>query len=73
METKKHTMKTYVIEMTEEEAIYLRGVMQNPMYGMDPHEEAESHRIIRRAFFDAVEDAGRIKLPLEVKLPLGVK
>ena len=59
IKNKVHTMKTYVLELNEEEATWLRGLMQNPFNGQSPDEEDKRDSQLRRAFFDAVEGAGR--------------
>lgn len=58
IKSKVHTMKTYVLELNEEEAIWLRGVMQNSLHGQSPTEEPAEDRKMRQAFFGAVESAG---------------
>lgn len=59
IKTKIHTMKTYVLELNEEEAIWLRGLMQNPLYNLSPDQEENSNNRMRMAFFNAVKSAGR--------------
>ena len=53
-----HTMKTYVLELNEKEATWLRGVMQNPLHNQSPAEETELDSRMRKAFFGAVFGAG---------------
>lgn len=59
MQTKTYVEKTYVLELTEQEAIWLRGLMQNPFNGDTPEEELEQDKEMRFKFFSAVEEAGR--------------
>jgi len=60
MQTKRYVEKTYVLELNEEEASWLRGLMQNPIHVNALDEEEDEDREMRRKFFDAVEDAGRL-------------
>ena len=57
-ETKFYTMTTYVLELNEEEAKWLRSVMQNPLWGQTPAEEENYDSDMRGAFFNAVKNAG---------------
>lgn len=59
MQIKTYIEKTYVLELTEQEAIWLRGLMQNPLNGDTPEEELELDKDMRFKFFNAVEEAGR--------------
>lgn len=52
-------MKTYVLELNEEEATWLRAIMQNPLFDVGVDQEEDGDREMRRKFFDAVQDAGR--------------
>lgn len=60
MKAIEQTRKTFHLTLQEEEAEWLRGVMQNPLYGQTPEEESEEDNRMRRAFFDAVKSAIRI-------------
>ena len=54
------TCTTYILELNEEEATWLRGVMQNPHNPTgDPTLEDEYNAKMRKAFFGAVIGAGR--------------
>ena len=44
------------IELTEEEAIWLKGLMQNTLHGLSPSEESGLDNEMRRRFFDALEE-----------------
>ena len=52
MKSNVETVKTYTLVLTEEEAAWHRGYMQNPM--CDPNNEPLDDSIYRRRFFDAV-------------------
>lgn len=43
-----------VLELTVEEARWLKGVMQNPLWGDSPEEESIEDNNMRRKFFDAI-------------------
>jgi len=46
---------TYAIELNAKEAQWLRGIMQNPLFGQQPEEEDDIDRKMRELFFDAVK------------------
>lgn len=51
-----HKMEISLI-MSEEEAQWLNGVMQNPIYGDSPEHEPEEDAAMRLKFFDATKAA----------------
>ena len=52
----KVSMKTVItLELTVEEARWLRGVVQNPI-GIDPLDEPAEDKEMRRVFWDALDD-----------------
>ena len=51
--------KAATIYLNEEEALWLKGLMQNPLFAYEsPDEEPESEREMRSRFFDALEGVG---------------
>ena len=58
-ETRLISMKKFILELNEEEALWLRSAMQNPLNGKDFNEESEMDRKMRGGFFNAVFSAGR--------------
>ena len=46
---------TLVLHLTPEEAVWLHGVMQNPLHTQDPHDEDQYDAQMRRRFFDATQ------------------
>ena len=45
---------TYNLELTEAEAAWLRGVMQNPLYDVDTEEEHPHDAEFRESFYNAL-------------------
>lgn len=45
---------TIILKLSEEEALWLKGVMQNPVDGKCPSEEFKEDSDMRRAFFEAL-------------------
>lgn len=58
MEVKKNWSYTVILELTQEEATWLRGVMQNPLHGESRLGEEPYDAEMRRRFFDAVTVEG---------------
>ncbi len=59
MGIKVHTVKDIVLKLTEREAVWLRGVMQNPLHSDNPNaaiEEDELSREMREMFFNSLKD-----------------
>jgi hypothetical protein len=52
----KHTVAVN-IALTESEARWLQGVMQNPLHGQPPEREAVSDRRMRALFWEALTGA----------------
>lgn len=55
MQSNRKTETTYTLILNEEEATWLRGVMQNPLYGQDPTTENEIDAKHRKTFWKAVQ------------------
>lgn len=53
MRASEKMIKVIVLELTEDEAHWLHGVMQNPLWGEHPDNDTEYDRAMRRKFFDA--------------------
>ena len=53
--------KTIKIEFTlnEEEAVWLKGLVQNPIGGINPDDENEKDRRMRQIFWDALKEVKR--------------
>lgn len=51
MKTTVNTSVEIVLHLTEEEARWLRCVMQNPLYGAAPEDEPEEDKEMRSKFF----------------------
>ena len=43
-----------VLELDDEEARWLKSVMQNPLHNQDAYSEREQDKEMRRKFFDAI-------------------
>lgn len=59
MEAKLQKVTRYILELNEEEASWLRAVMQNPINLELLQTEDEYDTDMRSKFFSAVESAGR--------------
>ena len=46
-----------VLTLEEEEAYWLKAVMQNPLFGREPSEESEKDRDMRKNIFSWLNDA----------------
>ncbi len=53
MQSEVITTTKIVLELTEEEALWLRDIMQNPL-GMEDDNESKTDKEMRKAFFDAL-------------------
>jgi hypothetical protein len=60
---RKNKMETIVnkhikvtLKLTEPEAIWLKGLMQNPLHGLNVEEENELNREMRKRFFVALRE-----------------
>lgn len=51
--TEKKTVEI-TLTLTAEEANWLKGLMQNPLYGLSPKQEAEADKKIRMSFWNAL-------------------
>ena len=51
---------TYVLRMDHADALWLRGVMQNPLNGLHPEEEDEQDRQHRYEFFEQLKNVPHI-------------
>lgn len=55
----KALVKKREIEITliinDKEALWLKGLVQNPAYGFDYESEPEEHKHMRKKFWDALE------------------
>lgn len=58
MQVKLETSVVIRLTLTEEEALWLRAVMQNPL---NPHEESVSDFDMRMAFFEAMKGITKCK------------
>lgn len=47
---------TVTIELNNEERIWLKAIMQNPLYSFEPDEEDPKDRKMRAKFFEAMGD-----------------
>ena len=54
MEVTTEVSKVINLQLTEEEAEWLRGAMQNPLCGCNPDEESMHNRLHRIDLFDAL-------------------
>ena len=52
-------LKSFILDLNEEEACWLRATMQNPLFNQNPDEEDQHDKEMRMKFFSAVEKAGR--------------
>ncbi len=59
MEVRVTTKKVIALILNEDEAKWLKGIMQNPLSeGYDPNKESEEDRDHRHDIFNCLEDAG---------------
>jgi hypothetical protein len=54
MQTNTKITQTITLVLNEREAEWLKGLMQNPIGGMDPQDEPEDDREMRRIFWEAL-------------------
>lgn len=52
MKTTVEYTKKWTLELTDEEVQWLNGVMQNPLHGEGPTEEASKDQEMRRRFYE---------------------
>lgn len=48
------TTTTVKLELTQDEANWLRGIMQNPLHGQNPSEEVDYDRSMRMLFWNVL-------------------
>jgi len=55
---KSNISKTITVEFTlnEEEAVWLKGLVQNPIGGVNPEDENEQDRKMRHKFWDVLKE-----------------
>ncbi len=51
MEIEKVIQKSYIIKLSTEEACWLKGIMQNPLFDQTPEDEDPFDREIREKLF----------------------
>lgn len=62
MQTQTTTSTVITLTLSPEEAKWLHAVMQNPMHGLDPHNEGREDAEMRQKFFLATH---RLNLPTQ--------
>lgn len=50
--------KIYTLKLNEKEAMWLKAVMQNPLYSLEPDEEREDNKEMRKRFFETLRNIG---------------
>lgn len=59
MESEIETTTVVTLKLSEDEALWLRGLMQNPFYDYEkPEDEPEDMKHYRQVFFNAVKGVG---------------
>lgn len=56
MKSKINTKTTILLELEEDEAKWLRDLLQNPLHGLSPDEEPAEDRMMRGLFFRNLEN-----------------
>jgi len=54
MEVTTKVSKVINLQLTEDECLWLRGVMQNPLHNVHPDEEESRDRLHRTGLFEAL-------------------
>jgi len=54
LKAKKSNVVTYTLELSETEANWLRGIMQNPLYDIEPADESPLDTEMRESFWNAL-------------------
>lgn len=56
MKVTENVVRTYTLEMSESEALWLQNIMQNPFYDRTPDQEDADIRFKRLSLFTALSD-----------------
>ena len=57
MQTRTEKQIKVVLELDEEEALWLKAIVQNPVHGERPEREPVENSTMRKRFWDAITDA----------------
>lgn len=64
------TVKSIILDLNEDEAKWLKGVMQNPLNGKAPDEEDPIDKAIRYKFFGALKEFAPLNPMNDLENPL---
>jgi hypothetical protein len=55
MKIKNQTTMKITLKLEEHEALWLKGIMQNPLHGENPEEESRKDKKMRTLFWNALK------------------